>query len=288
MTELGDRLKEARKEKGYTLDDLQEITKIQKRYLTGIENEDYSSMPGSFYVRAFIKQYAEAVGLDADEMLSLYKDSSSAVEIVEEERQLTAPNLSRRSTRNTGQLSRMMPKVMFALFIIVILAVMVFLWQHNPSRAPGTDQGVEQPIQVEDQKKTDPDKKPEATDTDEDKEGDESEEPENKEEQILEHTSDTGENSNYSLSKTDEFKLEIRTTDDSWIGVLDDSQAERTQGARVMTNGEKVELDVSDTESVRIRVGRTASTEIYVNGELLKYATDAVTQNIFIEYKKEE
>ena len=76
MTGLGDRLREARTAKGFTLDDLQSITKIQKRYLSGIENEDYSMMPGSFYVRAFIKQYAEAVGLDPDEMLSLYKDSS--------------------------------------------------------------------------------------------------------------------------------------------------------------------------------------------------------------------
>ena len=286
MTGLGDRLKEARKAKGYTLDDLQGITKIQKRYLTGIENEEYSSMPGSFYVRAFIKQYAEAVGLDADEMLALYKDSSSAVETVEEERQLTPPNLSRRSARNTGQLNQIMPKIIVALFIIVIILVLTFLWKHNPSRAPGTDPGVEKPIQVEDQKKPDTDKKPEATDAD--KEDVKPEEPENKEEQILAHTGDAGGNSNYSLTKAAEFKLEIRTTDDSWIGVLDASQVERTQGARVMTNGEKVELDVSDTDSVRIRVGRTGATEIYVNGELLEYATDAVTQNIFIEYKKEE
>ena len=64
MTELGARLKEARLAKGYSLEDLQEITKIQKRYLIGIEEGNYSIMPGSFYVRAFIKQYAEAVGLE--------------------------------------------------------------------------------------------------------------------------------------------------------------------------------------------------------------------------------
>ena len=141
VTELGDRLKEARKEKGYTLDDLQEITKIQKRYLAGIENEEYSSMPGSFYVRAFIKQYAEAVGLDADEMLSLYKDSASKADTEEEERQLTAPTLSRRSSRSTGQLSQVMPKIIVALFIIVIIVAVAFLWTHNPSRAPEVDLG---------------------------------------------------------------------------------------------------------------------------------------------------
>ena len=74
MTELGTRLKEARLSKGYSLDDLQEITKIQKRYLVGIEEGNYSIMPGTFYVRAFIKQYAEAVGLDPEEILEQYKN----------------------------------------------------------------------------------------------------------------------------------------------------------------------------------------------------------------------
>ena len=48
LTELGARLKEARLAKGYSLEDLQEITKIQKRYLIGIEEGNYSIMPGSF------------------------------------------------------------------------------------------------------------------------------------------------------------------------------------------------------------------------------------------------
>ena len=73
LTELGARLKEARLAKGYSLEDLQEITKIQKRYLVGIEEGNYSIMPGSFYVRAFIKQYAEAVGLDPEELLNQFK-----------------------------------------------------------------------------------------------------------------------------------------------------------------------------------------------------------------------
>ena len=41
MTELGTRLKEARLQKGYSLEDLQEITKIQKRYLVGIEEGNW-------------------------------------------------------------------------------------------------------------------------------------------------------------------------------------------------------------------------------------------------------
>ena len=47
---------------------------------------------------------------------------------------------------------------------------------------------------------------------------------------------------------------------------------------------------MTETDSVRIRVGRPKSTEIYVNGELLEYGVppqDTVPQNIMIEYKKE-
>ena len=78
LTELGTRLKEARLSKGYSLDDLQEITKIQKRYLIGIEEGNYSIMPGTFYVRAFIKQYAEAVGLDSNEIFRKFKNEIPA------------------------------------------------------------------------------------------------------------------------------------------------------------------------------------------------------------------
>ena len=293
MTGLGERLKEARVAKGYTLDDLQTITKIQKRYLSSIENEDFGTMPGAFYVRAFIKQYAEAVGLNADEMLGLYRHSSGVTEIEEEEKALPSTTLTRsskRSPRSSKQLNEVIPKVIFALFIIVIIGVIYFLMIHGASNKQQTDVETEDPITIQDQQK--PDKQPVVEDTDDDKEdavAEEAEEPEEPEviEQTLTFVGAEGENSTYTLSKPNEVKLEIRTNGESWIGVLDSSRVERTEGARVMKDGESVDIDVSDTESIRIRVGRTASTEIFINGEQLEYSSDLATQNIIIEYEKE-
>ena len=60
--EIGENLREAREAKEISLDDIQEMTKIQKRYLVAIEAEDFHVLPGRFYARAFIKEYAQAVG----------------------------------------------------------------------------------------------------------------------------------------------------------------------------------------------------------------------------------
>jgi cytoskeletal protein RodZ len=296
---LGDRLKEARKAKGYSLDDLQSITKIQKRYLSGIENEEFGSMPGSFYVRAFIKQYAEAVGLDADEMLLLYRDSSGKMELKEEEQQHVPQTLSRRSGSRNNQLNEVLPKIIVALFIIVIIVVVYFLNKHHVSNKD-VDVGTEDSIIVDKDNSAGANKDNKADggtagdESDGEENPEETEKPEEPEEpvveQILAHESSAGEDSFYRLSGAEEFKLEIKTSGESWIGVLDRSKTERMpqpRGADTLAAGDTVEIDVSDTDWVRIRVGRTASTEIYVNGELLEYADDRTTQNIIIEYEKE-
>ena len=70
MDNIGQTLKAAREKKGYTLDDLQQITKIQKRYLIAIEENNFEALPGQFYVRAFVRQYANTVGLDGDAVVA--------------------------------------------------------------------------------------------------------------------------------------------------------------------------------------------------------------------------
>ncbi|MCM3742898.1 helix-turn-helix domain-containing protein [Sporosarcina luteola] len=291
MTGLGERLKEARTAKGYSLDDLQSITKIQKRYLSGIENEDYSMMPGAFYVRAFIKQYSEAVGLDSDEMLSLYKGSAMHEKLEEENAQLTPPMTRSRGLGNS-RLNELFPKLIVALFIIVIIVVIWIFFQKNASNETGMDVESEKPITMDSNQppagNTDTDggaasgeesDKKETTETD-------SEPEEVVKEQALTYVGTSGEDSTYTLTDADEFKLKIDTFGDTWIGVQNENKEELTPQARVMKKGETIELDVSDAEVVRIRVAVTSFADIYVNGEKLEYVANKSPQNIFIEYEK--
>ena len=73
MADIGDKLRSARKAKGMSIEDVEKITKIQRRYLTAIENDDFDQLPGDFYVRAFIRQFADVVGLNGKELLADYK-----------------------------------------------------------------------------------------------------------------------------------------------------------------------------------------------------------------------
>ena len=73
MLHLGSFLREAREDKGLSLEDMQELTKIKTGYLQSIEEGKYGELPGLFYVRAFVKTYCEALGLPAAEVMEIYE-----------------------------------------------------------------------------------------------------------------------------------------------------------------------------------------------------------------------
>lgn len=63
---LGDFLKQARKEKGVTIDEISRETNISKRYLAALEENDYSLFPADTYILGFLTTYAEALEMDKD------------------------------------------------------------------------------------------------------------------------------------------------------------------------------------------------------------------------------
>ena len=63
---IGRFLEQKRKERGLSLEEVEQATKIRKRYLTGLEREDYSMLPDAVYAHGFLKTYANYLGLDGE------------------------------------------------------------------------------------------------------------------------------------------------------------------------------------------------------------------------------
>jgi cytoskeletal protein RodZ len=67
---IGEALRRERERQGISLEDIARNTRIQKRFLNAIEAEDFDNLPGLVFTRNFVRQYAEALGLDAEPLLA--------------------------------------------------------------------------------------------------------------------------------------------------------------------------------------------------------------------------
>jgi len=127
---IGQELQTARIAKGLTLDDIQAQTKIQKRYLQAIENDQFDQLPGSFYERAFTRQYAATVGLDAESLLDTHEIKEPTVAPDLDKSRVDADNVTRagmhRAEETTIEKTRaVLPKVILA---IAAALVVVAVW----------------------------------------------------------------------------------------------------------------------------------------------------------------
>jgi cytoskeleton protein RodZ len=73
MTQLGERFRQAREALGISITEASTATRILPRYLQAIEAGDVASLPGDVYARGFVRNYAQLLGLPAEEMVALYR-----------------------------------------------------------------------------------------------------------------------------------------------------------------------------------------------------------------------
>ncbi|MEZ4518643.1 MAG: DUF4115 domain-containing protein [Chloroflexota bacterium] len=77
MDEIGQILREARENKGLSLDEVQATIRINTRYLEALETGDYDALPTPVHVRGFLRNYARYLGLDPQPLLDRYNNNQS-------------------------------------------------------------------------------------------------------------------------------------------------------------------------------------------------------------------
>ncbi len=92
---FGEWLRRERERRGITLEEIAEATKIGKRYLEAFERERVDVIPRApIFARGFLRQYAEYVGLDPEEVLNRFDNAisfPSSYEVRKEEKWNSVP-----------------------------------------------------------------------------------------------------------------------------------------------------------------------------------------------------
>ncbi|HEX7289867.1 MAG TPA: helix-turn-helix domain-containing protein [Conexibacter sp.] len=73
MPEIGSTLREARMRARIDITEVEQATKIRAKYLRALENEEWNLLPGSTFIKSFLREYAEYLGLDARTLVEEYK-----------------------------------------------------------------------------------------------------------------------------------------------------------------------------------------------------------------------
>jgi cytoskeletal protein RodZ len=140
MTSPGTILRRARSQQGLDLTEVATRIKVNRKYLEAMEADDWKSLPGGFFYKSFVRQYAEALGLDADEI----EEALAAIQI--EEAPLPAP-LPRRESSMLRDIPRMgghgswlaamrvLPSIGVLLAVLIGCSVLYSWWRRMESQA---------------------------------------------------------------------------------------------------------------------------------------------------------
>lgn len=275
QVEIGKSLHEARVAKGMSIDDIQKITKIQKHYLEAIEQGNFAELPGDFYVRAFIKQFADTVGVNGIELLNEHDDSLPDTQSEEYADEVSKDDVnSRVASRSREHRKDSFRKVMPTIGIIVaILVVVCGIWAvvvhtNSSSQTSISSSSVSVTGSSESSSSKADNKKKEDKKSTEKK-------------TTIKEVSAT----KYNVTGQKENTVTLEATGRAWSSIMADNKT-LFQGSQ--NSGDKKDVKLpADTKSVNVSLGNTQGSKILVNGTELKYdKSTPLTTQITLEFSK--
>ncbi|SFL75242.1 helix-turn-helix domain-containing protein [Salibacterium qingdaonense] len=323
MSELGQYLKTKREEQGITIENLQEMTKIQKRYLTAIEEGRYDALPGSFYTRAFVKSYAEALRLNPEDVFETY-----GKELPQPKQQTTdLPSRAEKVNPKAGKTGRrkspVLPALLGVLFLLVVAAAVYLVVQGtdqgspegaSPDEEPGIEmdsnednrepEGNQEDQEEEDPASSDSDSSQNNEDEDSGNNGGESgsENSSSDEEAGTNDSNETnetvtpefvetvnGNRSIFDVSGAGEMVIELSLTGNAWLAV-EDENGNNLEDVSGLEPGDSIEMDLSDENYVHLNIGSSPNVTVRFNGEMVEYpinTNETVHQHLIFDKQPE-
>lgn len=83
MKTVGEILKQARLKKNLSLEEVEKITKIRKKYLLAFEENDLKKLPSFTFSRGLLKNYSDYLGLPSKELIAIYRRQTNEEEYID-------------------------------------------------------------------------------------------------------------------------------------------------------------------------------------------------------------
>lgn len=297
MMHIGETLKEAREAKSLTLDDIQEITKIQKRYLVAIEQNDFHVLPGRFYARAFIKEYAQAVELDATELLDEFDEDDIETE-ESTEQNVQYSRLERTKTPQTVKSTSVFSWIPTVIVVILIIGIIFVAWtflkqsssESEQNQAVQNDNEIIRDAEVEQTNEENDNEEAENEEETKDKEEEKEAEKDEGTFSVLEEGTGASPLSTVEFS-SDAEKLEVsfEVSAESYMelkGANENVLLSSTYDA----DSDIETFDVTDEERIYVNIGYAPGVIVKINDIPLDYPVDKdekVHQKVWINFVKE-
>ena len=140
MNSVGERLRLERLRQGRDISDIAAQTRINPRYIEAIEADDLRSLPGGFFYRSFVRQYAGVLGIDEAEV-----DQELETLLGPPEDPYSAPprpsdpiEVPPMPTAGRADATRQIPKSLVLLLVVIIGTGVVYQWWQSSRKGPET------------------------------------------------------------------------------------------------------------------------------------------------------
>ncbi|NKB81024.1 MAG: DUF4115 domain-containing protein [Nitrospirales bacterium] len=123
---IGELLKRSRESQGLSLEHLASLTRIQQPFLKALEEENFGHLPEQVFTKGFVRTYAQALGLDEEEAIRQFSESSHLFYKTHEETQ----RQTRQQIENThkGTLNR---NVVLIVTGAVLIGLLFFIFPYK-------------------------------------------------------------------------------------------------------------------------------------------------------------
>jgi cytoskeletal protein RodZ len=131
MKTVGQILKEKRLEKNITLETVEQDIKIRKKFLEDIESDNYQRLPSQAYIKGFVKNYSEYLGLNSKTMMAFFRRQTREVT-----RSSILPKGVVEPLNKPGYVLTPGRFISFLFFVLFVLFLLYFGYQYRKLQIP--------------------------------------------------------------------------------------------------------------------------------------------------------